>query len=149
MLDRHEARDNQNSGQPHRDLTEASLADRPLADREVPLPGTADAAVMALNGWLDGDVAESDARRSDTKGVELWTRIASETDRRRRMTTPAHMAGQIMAALPDREVALHTSRHLNTPLVAPSQSSGFSMSTAMLIGAGFAVGIVVGKLVLR
>src|SRR4051812_6150968 len=109
MLDRHEAQDGRNGHDlPHRDAAgEAPLANRPMADREVPLPGTPGESAMALHQWLDGEAAEADARRADVRQVEFWNRISTETDRRRRMTTPAHVADQIMAALPDKAIAMN------------------------------------------
>ena len=115
MLDRHEANEGRaDAGQnlEHRDAAgDRPQADRPLADREVPLPGSmtaADGAAVAINQWLDGEVTEADARRADSKQVELWNRIASETERRKRMVTPAYVAANIMAALPEKRVEVQT-----------------------------------------
>lgn len=153
MLDRHDAQDgHEGRDLPHRDAAgENSLSDRPMADREVPLPGAP--ATLALHQWLDGDGAEAEARRVDGKQVDLWNRIATETDRRRRMTTPAHVADRIMAALPD--TALDTRLDARTATTATLDTAvrtvqGFSTTTVMVIGAGFfALGLLVGNTVLR
>ena len=147
MLDRHESHDAGNGGLPRRDAaSEGSLADRPMADREVPVPGTGDASADAIHLWLDGDLSEAEARHGDAKTVEFWSRMAQETERRRRMTTPAHVAGRIMAALPDREVPMHAV----TADALPSRTNGVTKSTAVVIGAGFfTLGVVVGKMFSR
>ena len=155
MLDRHEANEGRaDAGQnlEHRDAAgDRPQADRPLADREVPLPGSmtaADGAAVAINQWLDGDVTEADARRADSKQVELWNRIASETERRKRMVTPAYVAANIMAALPEKRIEAQatTANTLATSVVGAER--GLSMNTVVAIGAGlFALGLVVGKLI--
>lgn len=146
MLDRDEAQAGRTGhDQPHRDAVgDTPLADRPMADREVPLPGTPGASAMALHQWLDGDLAEAEARRVDDKQVELWSRIATETDRRRRMTTPAHLASQIMAALPEKEVSM------SLAMESTRRIGGLTTSMALAIGAGFfTLGVVVGKVLSR
>lgn len=151
MLDRHEAGNGRNELDPaRRDAQGAPLADRPMADREVPLPGTAGGSALALNQWLDGDLAEADARRADAKQVDLWNRIGAETDRRRRMTTPAYVADRIMAALPDTQVdaQLATSTVVRNVIeVSPAATStGVSMPMVVAIGAGFfTLGLIAGN----
>ena len=155
MLDRHEANEGRaDAGQnlEHRDAAgDRPQADRPLADREVPLPGSmtaADGAAVAINQWLDGEVTEADARRADSKQVELWNRIASETERRKRMVTPAYVAANIMAALPEKRIEAQTTtaNTLSTSVVGAER--GLSMNTVVAIGVGlFALGLVVGKLI--
>jgi hypothetical protein len=71
----------------------------PMADREVPLGGGHPALVVQQ--WLDGEATEAAARRVDGHEVDLWQRINEETDRRRRMTTPAPLFDRIMAAIPE------------------------------------------------
>ncbi|MES2524468.1 MAG: hypothetical protein V4617_17345 [Gemmatimonadota bacterium] len=144
MLDRHEAQDGQNGRDPqHRDLAgDSSLAERPMADREVPVPGTASASSTTLHQWLDGDLSESEARVADAKHVEFWSRMAVETDARRRMKTPTHVAAQIMAALPEREVPI-TAHGAN---VMPKRSGRAATSAVMVLGAGaLTIGLAVGK----
>jgi hypothetical protein len=75
------------------------LGDRPLTDREVPL--RADGTMAALNAWLDGDApAPRQANNQLTPEAELWSRISREAASRREVRTPAHVAAQIMNALP-------------------------------------------------
>jgi hypothetical protein len=75
------------------------LGDRPLADREVPL--RADGAMAALNAWLDGEApAPRLANNQLTPEAELWSRISREASARKDVRTPAHVAAQIMNALP-------------------------------------------------
>ncbi len=75
------------------------LGDRPLADREVPL--RADGAMAALNAWLDGEApAPRLANNQLTPEAELWSRISREASARKEVRTPAHVAAQIMNALP-------------------------------------------------
>ncbi len=75
------------------------LGERPLADREVPL--RADGAMAALNAWLDGEApAPRLANNQLTPEAELWSRISREASARKEVRTPAHVAAQIMNALP-------------------------------------------------
>jgi len=146
MLNRHESHDAGEGAQPRREVSDGASAARPMVDREVPLPGAGDESAVAVHQWLDGDLTEADARRGDAKAVEFWSRMAPETERRRRMTTPAHVAGSIMAALPDREVVMHAV----TADAMPSRTTGAAKSTAVVIGAGFfTLGVVVGKMFSR
>ena len=77
---------------------------RPLIDREVPLPDAASGSIgdmpVAVQQWLDGDISERSARRSDDNSVEFWNKISAETSRRRRLETPALMSERVMAVLP-------------------------------------------------
>lgn len=151
MLDRHEAHDDRNLGQdlPQRDA--APVADRPVADREVPLPGTAAAEegpALVIHQWLDGETSEAEARRADAKQVDLWKMISAETEQRRRITTPASLAANIMAAIPEArtetKTAAATATHTGS-MVEPK--SALSMATIMMLGTGiFAIGIVIGKM---
>ena len=155
MLDQHDARDGRNGHDvPRRDAANDNTPnDRPMADREVPLPGApGGSASMALHQWLDGDAAQAEARRVDAKQVELWNRIATETDRRRRMTTPAYVSDRIMVALPDLQLdaGLTTRTATSALLDAASSTKGVSTSMVLAIGAGlFALGLLVGNQVMR
>ncbi len=146
MLDRHEAHDDRNLGQdlPQRDV--APVADRAVTDREVPLPGmaAAEGSALVIQQWLDGDTSEAEARRADAKQVDLWKMISAETDQRRRMTTPAYVAANIMAAIPDTRTETKTATSTSS-MVEPK--SALSMTMILMLGAGiFAIGIVIGKM---
>ncbi|WP_373060181.1 hypothetical protein [Gemmatimonas sp.] len=151
MLDRPEAHDDRNLGQdlPQRDA--APVADRPAADREVPLPGTAAAEggpALVIHQWLDGETSEADARRADDKQVDLWKMISAETEQRRRMTTPAYVAAIIMAAIPEARTEMKTATATNIAtgaMVEPKAALGTAM--LMMLCAGiFAIGIVIGTM---
>jgi hypothetical protein len=160
MLDRHEAHDDRNTPAqdlPHRDAAGNSpLADRPLADREVPLPAWPPPTIRRCSPSTSGWTAISSPTRVARmcKQVAMWSRVAVETDQRRRMTTPAHVAANIMAALPAKETAksvtAEAAKATSTATFADAaQSAGMSMPMVLTIGAVlFAVGIVVGKMLL-
>ncbi|MFN8716808.1 MAG: hypothetical protein ACK50C_07460 [Gemmatimonadaceae bacterium] len=104
MLDRHEAHEELNPKA--RDPREAGVAaGRPVADREVPLPGVAaaDATANVIQQWLDGEASEADARRADARAVDFWMKTSADTDRMRRVKTPSHVMASIMAAIPAKE----------------------------------------------
>lgn len=145
MLDRHEAHNDRDFGQdmPARDTARGT--DRPMADREVPLPGTAAAAgtSLVIHQWLDGEASEAEARRADAGQVKLWNRVTAEADQRRRMTTPTYVAANIMAAIP----AASTATAQRGASASADASRSLPMGTAAAIGAGlFATGVVIGKL---
>ncbi len=150
MLDRHEAHDDRNLGQdlPKRDA--ATVADRPVADREVPLPGMAAAGEPALviHQWLDGETSEAEARRADAKQVDLWKMISTETEQRRRMTTPAYVTANIMAAIPEARTAtkMATATATSTSSMVESRSA-LPLTMVLMLGGGLvAIGIVIGKM---
>ncbi len=147
MLDRHEAHDDRNVGQDLSQRDAAPGADRPMADREVPLPGTAAAeggSALVIQQWLDGETSEAEARRADAKQVDLWKTIAAETDQRRRMTTPAYLAANIMAAIPVARTETQTATS-TASMVEPKSTLSMTM-IAMLSAGIFAIGIVIGKM---
>lgn len=103
MLDRHEANENRNAKV--RDTRDAAgAAERPVADREVPLPGmaAADTAADAVQMWLDGEASEAEARQASDTAVAFWARVAKDTEVMRQVKAPAHLAASIMAALPGK-----------------------------------------------
>lgn len=67
------------------------------ADREV----AASALPAAVHAWLDGDGVAEQLLAGAERELRLWKRIGTETGRRRRMTTPAHVPAQILAKLVD------------------------------------------------
>ena len=146
MLDRHEAHDDRNLGQdlPQRDA--APVVDRPMADREVALPGllAADGPARVIQQWLDGETSEAEALRADAKQVELWKMISTETEQRRRMTTPAHVAANIMAAIPETRTETKTATATRAIV---ERKAALSMTMLMIMGAGLvAISIVIGKM---
>ena len=156
MLNPHEAHNDLNREPAARDVS-GEVKARPLTDREVPLPGmepSQDPAMLAIHQWLDGELPEADARRADAKQVALWSRVATETDQRRRMTTPAHVAANIMAALPATQTATRTTTQAATQTAtaatvstnAAVSATGSSMTTTFLVAvAMLALGVVIGR----
>ena len=148
MLDRHEAHDDRNLGQdlPQRDA--APIVDRPMADREVALPGllAADGPARVIQQWLDGETSEAEALRADAKQVDLWKMISTETEQRRRMTTPAHVAANIMAAISETRTETKTATATATRAIV-ERKAALSMTMLMIMGAGLvAISIVIGKM---
>ncbi len=75
------------------------LADRPLADREVPieLARTSD----MVHAWLDGELPRSALRGIDAaRHVEFWGRVDSELELRREVRAPVGFVERVMEALP-------------------------------------------------
>ncbi len=68
-------------------------------DREVPLVARELPTVM--HAWLDGEQVPSASLSGAEREVALWKRIETETGRRSRMVTPAHVPAQILAKLAD------------------------------------------------
>ncbi|BAH37517.1 MAG TPA: hypothetical protein DGD08_15195 [Gemmatimonas aurantiaca] len=134
----------------------APQADRPLADREVPLPGlgASTGGADVIHQWLDGEAAEADARRADARQVEFWKRVDQDTDRMRRMKTPAHVAASIMAALPPKQVEAQMATATATATVAQlsantPEATSTSFGRSAIVGAiMLAIGIVIGRMVL-
>jgi hypothetical protein len=132
----------------------APHADRPLADREVPLPGlgASTGGADVIHQWLDGEAAEADARRADARQVEFWKRVDTDTDRMRRMKTPAHVAASIMAALPPKQVEVQVAAATATATVAQlntstAEANSTSFGRIAIVGAiMLAVGVVIGRM---
>ena len=88
MLDRHNERDGR--AERERPLKPSEEVGGIRGEREVPLAPVASPDV--INRWLDGEVPEPTGLRGDAaRSVEFWRRIGEETDRRRRMATPAYL----------------------------------------------------------
>ncbi|MGV3708404.1 MAG: hypothetical protein ACO1Q7_06145 [Gemmatimonas sp.] len=124
MLDHHEARSTRADAEQNRDQRKV-LTLRPMIDREVPVRTAAAESIgdmpVVVQQWLDGDVAERTARRTDDSSVDIWNKISVETARRRRMETPALMSERVMAVLPKKKAAptdLLFQRFKITPAVA-------------------------------
>jgi hypothetical protein len=110
-------------------------------DREVPL--TSHATSDVIHRWLDGEINEPTGLRGDAaRTVEFWRRIGEETDRRRRMATPAHLSAKIMAALPSAEA----------PKAAPWSRRDSLLSPGVLLAAAagvLALGALVASFLIR
>jgi hypothetical protein len=143
MLERPVAHSNRADAELNREPRKV-LTLRPMVDREVPLPGATSEIgdmPMAVQQWLDGDIAERHARRADDEAVEFWNRIQTETSRRGRMETPSLMSERIMAVLPKKQ-----------PSRAAALLRPFSVNlvTVLMCGAALLVtGIVVGEWLLH
>ncbi|MEP6835060.1 MAG: hypothetical protein ABJB74_16860 [Gemmatimonas sp.] len=145
MLDNHDAHRNRADAEPNKQDARKILTLRPIVDREVPLPNAASQSIDDMPGvvqqWLDGDVAERIARRSDDSSVEFWNKISVETSRRRRTQTPAMMSERVMAVLPKKKSKaeeLFYRRFKMSPLVA------FVTAVALI-----ATGVIAGEFLLH
>jgi hypothetical protein len=109
-----------------------SEVERPLTDREVPLPqvDTGRTLSPAIHAWLDGELPEAAVRNSGSeRDVEFWKRMAQATETHRHLQTPAHVQQRIMDALP-----------LNVPqLITPWWRREFVLTPAAAIGAAGAI----------
>jgi len=77
-------------------------ASRPMADREVPLLQPTERRLSdAVHAWLDGDLTEAAARKTDSNDVDFWKRLDEATSERRHMRTPAHVQARIIASIPE------------------------------------------------
>ncbi|HYW51035.1 MAG TPA: hypothetical protein VE861_10525 [Gemmatimonadaceae bacterium] len=131
------------------------LGDRPVADREVPL--RADGAMAALNAWLDGEAAAPRlANNQLTPEAELWSKISREASARKEVRRPAHVAAQIMNALPPATAtrlvaapALQGEAQLVARAVPAQASEGIVMqpaAIALLAVVFLALGAVIAKM---
>lgn len=110
-----------------------------LADREVALGGDGHPA-LTVQQWLDGETSEATARRASGREVEFWNRITAETERRRRMETPAPVMERLMAAIPaSRPVAPQPWWQRPAPFSTALALAG----GAALLAAGAALGLMV------
>lgn len=97
---------------------------RPLADREVPLDRS-EGLAAPLHAWLDGELPEAAARKgASTREVEFWRTLNTETERFRHMRTPAHVADNIMNALPQTAPAVITPWFRREFVVTPAVALG-------------------------
>lgn len=125
------------AGERRRPDADGVARNAPMADREVPLSGGH--PVLVVQQWLDGEATDVAARRSAPKDVELWERINAETERRRRMTTPAPLHDRIMAAIPDA-APIEPESFWRRPM-ALSGSAAIAAAVGLL-----AVGAIIGAL---
>ncbi len=141
MLDRHNEPDGRSERErplrPNAEEMGGSL------EREVPLSPVPTPDVV--NRWLDGELPEPTGLRGDAaRSVEFWRRLGEETDKRRRMMTPAHLSSRIMDALPPQASA--------TSAVEPWYRREVRMNPAVAMAAAaavFTLGIIVAQALMR
>ncbi|HKN64945.1 MAG TPA: hypothetical protein VJW73_01630 [Gemmatimonadaceae bacterium] len=113
-------------------------AERPLTDREVPLPQPDTARVLspAIHAWLDGELPEAAVKRGDMeRDVEFWKRMAQVVETRRHVTTPVHMQQRIMDALPHNVPALITPWYRREFVITPAAVLGAAGALVALTAA--------------
>jgi hypothetical protein len=116
-------------------------SERPLADREVPLGPPRSSLADAVHAWLDGEVTESQARRSESgRDVDFWKRLDEDLAARRRLRTPAHLQAQIMNALPMHAPTLITPWWRREFVVTPT--SAMVVGTTLVVMAAAATALV-------
>ena len=113
-------------------------AERPLTDREVPLPQPDTARVLspAIHAWLDGELPEAAVKRGDMeRDVEFWKRMAQVVETRRHVTTPVHMQQRIMDALPHNVPAVITPWYRREFVITPAAVLGAAGALVALTAA--------------
>jgi len=112
--------------------------ERPLSDREVPLPQPDTARVLspAIHAWLDGELPEAAVKRGDMeRDVEFWKRMAQVVETRRHVTTPVHMQQRIMDALPHNVPAVITPWYRREFVITPAAVLGAAGALVALTAA--------------
>ena len=112
--------------------------ERPLTDREVPLPQPETARVLspAIHAWLDGELPEAAVKRGDLeRDVEFWKRMAQVVETRRHVVTPTHMQQRIMDALPHSVPALITPWYRREFVITPAAVLGAAGALVALTAA--------------
>lgn len=112
--------------------------ERPLTDREVPLPQPETARVLspAIHAWLDGELPEAAVKRGDMeRDVEFWKRMAQVVETRRHVTTPVHMQQRIMDALPHNVPAVITPWYRREFVITPAAVLGAAGALVALTAA--------------
>jgi len=106
--------------------------ERPLTDREVPLPQVDTGRILspAVHASLDGELPEAAVRGAGSeRDVEFWKLMAQATETRRHLRTPTHVQQRIMDALP----------HNVPQLITPWWRREFVLTPAAAIGAAGAL----------
>lgn len=107
-----------------------------FTDREVPLGNERMGA--AVHAWLDGELPEAAVRGGDTaRQVEFWQRINKETEMLRATCTPAHLAEEIMQAIPQTTPTVITpwwKRPVSVTPVAVLAASAGMLALGMALG---------------
>ena len=123
--------------------------ERPLADREVPLGHQEQGARVlapAVHAWLDGELPEASVRKGDTaRDVEFWKQVNVETERRRRMRTPAYLEAQIMQSLPQTAPAVITPWWRREFVITPRAAVGGAAALVVVAAAAAAALMALAK----
>ncbi len=149
MLESHDMHENRETPRPEpmaRDAADRGRAERPLLDREVPLPGSAgdSRSMAALHQWLDEERSAADTTL-DPAQVAFWTRLSTETDRRRQVTVPDGFLDRVMSALPAVDATMDA-QPATTTVTQVAPAAGVPLSLALIIGTALlAVGILIGR----
>lgn len=108
--------------------------ERPVFDREVPLPTpSSNTLSTAVHAWLDGMTPERDARVGEwSRDVDFWKRLDDDLASRRRMRTPIGLQARIMEAIPQHPPVLITPWWKREFVVTPS--SAFVVAAALMAG---------------
>jgi hypothetical protein len=113
--------------------------ERPIADREVPLPPPSQRVLSpAVHAWLDGELPEAALRGADSetqRDVEFWNRLNEEAERRRRMRTPAFLEQRIMEAIPRTTPQLITPWWRREFVLTPAAALGAAAALVALVAA--------------
>jgi hypothetical protein len=125
-----------------------SEIERPLADREVPLPQPDTGRMLspAVHAWLDGELPEAAVRRGETqRDVEFWKRIADATESRRHLRTPALVQQRIMDALPQSPPQMITPWWRREFVLTPAAAVGAAGALIALTAAVTALAMVLAR----
>jgi hypothetical protein len=107
-----------------------------LADREVPIELTRTPDL--IHAWLDGELAESQVRGSESaRHVNFWKRLDSDLEVRRQAMAPVDLTERIMAALPNAAPMAVSPWWNRTVAMTPL---AVAASAAALLGLGAAIG---------
>ena len=108
--------------------------DRPVADREVPLPA-GHTTMVAIHQWLDGEITAATVRATanGNDAVDLWTKINDEAELLRSRTTPLYVHKRIMESLPDDTHRLHKAWYQRSVALTPV---AILAAAAALVGIG-------------
>ncbi len=112
--------------------------ERPLTDREVPLPQPETARVLSPpnHAWLAAELPEPAVKRGDLeRDVEFWKRMAQVVETRRHVTPPTHMQQRIMDALPHSVPALITPWYRREYVITPAADLGAAGALVALTAA--------------
>jgi hypothetical protein len=126
---------NAHNGRDRARRNDAALPAEPLTDREVPIGVSRTPA--SVQAWLDGDAEESAITGTDTRHVEFWARVNTETSHRRQVRTPVEVQQRIMAALPMAAPAAATPWYRKEITMNPAVAAA---AAAGLLAVGAAVG---------